>query len=83
MAGHIEYFSDHLIAKALVDGYIQVARYQGVVDINPVKISLVDSFEEIKGKGVTGNVAGKFTCVGNKKLMDLLNIKNLPHSDEF
>ena len=83
MAGHLEYFSDHLIARALVDGYIQVARYQGVVDINPVKISLVDSFEEIKGKGVTGNVAGKFTCVGNRKLMELLNIKNLPESDEF
>ncbi len=83
LAAHLEYFSDHIIAKTIVDGFIQVARYEGIVDINPVRINLVDNFEEIKGKGVTGNVAGQFVCVGNKKLMELLNIKNLPEEENF
>lgn len=81
-AAHIEYFSDHLIAKTIVDGFIQVARYEGVADINPVRINAVSDFEEIEGKGVTGKLAGKFICVGNRELMKLLNIKNLPSRDD-
>ncbi len=77
LAAHLEHFSKHPVAMAIVDGFIQLAKYEGIIEKNPINPHVVRKFEEIEGKGVTGYVGGNFVCVGNHELMNILNIKEI------
>lgn len=57
-AAHIESFSNHQIARSILEAY------QGEVDTNAVK-----NFREFAGKGLCADVFGKSLLVGNDKLM--------------
>lgn len=77
-AAHLKYFSKSNLSKAVVSGYQQLAKYEGLNAETSIRFTAVSNVEEIAGKGITGKVAGKFVCAGNEKLMALLNISELP-----
>lgn len=81
-AAHLKYFSKSNLAKAIVKGYQQLAKYEGLNEETAIKYTAVSHIEELPGKGITGKVAGKFVCAGNDRLMALLNITDLPQSEE-
>ncbi len=62
-AAHIESFSNHQIARSILD------EYKGEIDT-----SSVEDFQEFAGKGLSGIVFGKNVLVGNDKLMNDNNI---------
>ena len=64
---HIEYFSNHPIAKSIL-------KYYGK-EINADKVSDV---KEVGGIGLSGTVEGKVVLAGNEKLMKNNNIDFLP-----
>lgn len=82
-AAHMEYFSKHSIGKAIVRAYKELARYEGLNEETAIKFAAVSHFEEIPNKGVTGRLGGRFICVGSDRLMGLLNISELPESEEY
>ena len=57
-AAHIESFSNHQIARSIME------EYKGEIDTNAV-----EDFQEFAGKGLSGKVFGKSVLVGNDKLM--------------
>ncbi len=57
-ASHVEYFSNHPIAKSIL-------KYYG----KNVDANLVNDVKEIGGRGLSGNVSGKSVLLGNEKLM--------------
>ena len=57
-AAHIESFSNHQIARSIME------EYKGEIDTNSV-----EEFKEFAGKGLAGKVFGKRVLVGNDKLM--------------
>lgn len=82
-AAHMEYFSKHGIGRAIVRAFKELARYEGLNEETAIRFAAVSHFEEIPNKGVTGRLGGKFVCVGSDKLMGLLNISEVPDSDEL
>ncbi len=82
-AAHISSFADDQTSEEIVKGFLEVAKYEGIKDPKPIKKNLVTSFENIKGKGFSGYLAGHFICVGNEKLMKMLNIRDVEQSDEY
>lgn len=62
-AAHIEAFSNHQIARSIME------EYRGEIDTNSV-----EDFQEFAGKGLAGRVFGKNILVGNDKLMKENNI---------
>ncbi len=82
-AAHISSFADDPTSEEIVKGFLEVVQYEGIKDPNPIKKNLVTSFENIKGKGFSGYLAGHFICVGNEKLMKMLNIRDAEQSDEY
>ncbi len=63
LAGSLENSSEHPLAAAIVTG----ARESGA-------LSDVERFESITGQGVRGRVDGHSVAVGNRKLMDSMNV---------
>ena len=57
-ASHVEYFSNHPIAKSIL-------KYYG----KNVDANLVNDVKEIGGRGLSGNVSGKSVLLGNETLM--------------
>ncbi|MDI9505349.1 MAG: heavy metal translocating P-type ATPase [Bacillota bacterium] len=57
-AAHIESFSNHPIARPILEAY------QGALDTHAV-----EDFQEFAGKGLSGKVFGKSVLIGNDKLM--------------
>lgn len=57
-AAHIESFSNHQIARSILE------EYKGEIDTNSV-----EDFQEFAGMGLSGKVFGKRILVGNDKLM--------------
>jgi Cu+-exporting ATPase len=64
LAASIEMGSEHPLAEAIVVGAKEK-------DIAPSK---VESFESLTGRGVTGMIDGRKLALGNRKLMEELNI---------
>ena len=60
MAASIDSFSEHPVAEAIVKG----AKAKGI------KISKVDNFESLTGKGVQGFYKGEIIALGNRGLME-------------
>lgn len=77
-AAHLAKGSDSLMSKAIVDAFMELARYEGIKDKDPIRWDLVTKFENLEEKGIAGRFRNKFICVGNKELMALLNISDLP-----
>ena len=70
LVAHVEYFSNHPIAKSIV------RHYGKDVDVNIVK-----DLKEIGGRGLSGIVDGKKLLIGNDKLMDENNIEYIDCRD--
>ena len=71
LSASLERASEHPLAEAIVHG----AEERGV------KLVMVDNFQSITGKGVTGEVDGHTVAVGNIKLLESLGI-NTGHLPE-
>lgn len=67
IAAHVEEHSTHPIAVSLIESYKSIGN-----EIDNCKISDV---KEISGKGVEAKVNGEQIFVGNKRLMESINIK--------
>lgn len=77
-AAHVEYNSNHPLAKAIVDYYIEEVKKEGKQSEPYINTGIVSKFEEIPGKGSSAMLNNKILCVGNEKLMKLLNFHKLP-----
>ncbi len=64
LAGSIEQASEHPLAAAIVSGAKE----------KNLKLTSVENFKSITGKGATGQVSGKSVSVGNRTFMDDLGI---------
>lgn len=64
LAASLERASEHPLAAAIVSG----ATERGV------QLTKVDAFESVTGKGVKGNVDNRSIALGNRALLDALNI---------
>lgn len=64
MVGTLERSSEHPLAEAIAKG----------ADERGVKLSQVEAFESITGKGVTGRVDGMAVAAGNRALMESLGV---------
>jgi len=64
LVASLEQGSEHPLAQAIVDG----AKEKGIA------LSEIKDFESVTGKGVKGNISGKVVALGNKALMNDLNI---------
>ena len=69
LAASLEHQSEHPLAQSIVQG----AEERGA------KLSKVEGFESVTGKGVVGSVAGKRVALGNQKLLDQFGVA--PDSD--
>ena len=72
IVAHVENFSNHPIAKSIVN------YYNGEIDPN-----LVKDVTEISGRGLSANVDGKLILVGNDKLMKENNINDFSSFQSF
>lgn len=63
LGAYIEYYSNHPIAKSIVNEFGK--------EINK---DLISNYEEISGKGIKADIDGKTLLAGNLKLMDMFNI---------
>lgn len=63
--GSLENNSEHPLAQAIVNG----AREKNI------ELNNIENFESISGKGVKGELNGKIISLGNKALMDDLQVK--------
>ncbi|PSH61424.1 copper-translocating P-type ATPase [Phyllobacterium brassicacearum] len=68
LAASLEKGSEHPLAEAIVEG----ANERGL------RLSGVDNFNAITGKGVAGNASGKTVALGNAAMMDDLSVSTLP-----
>ena len=64
LAASLEKGSEHPLAAAIVTG----------ADEQGVKLAVATNFESITGKGVQGEVDGKRVALGNRPLMEQLNV---------
>jgi len=64
LAASLERASEHPLAAAIVSG----AKERGV------QLAKVESFDSITGKGVTGKIEGRAVALGNRALLDQLQI---------
>ena len=64
LAASLERASEHPLASAIVSGATE----------RNVQLTNVDAFESVTGKGVKGNVGGRSVALGNRALLDELNI---------
>ena len=71
LSASLERASEHPLAEAIVHG----------AEERRVKLVMVDNFQSITGKGVTGEVDGHTVAVGNIKLLESLGI-NTGHLPE-
>lgn len=76
-AAHSEAKSEHQIAKAIKNAYKELLRYKKIKEEDAIRYDYIQKFEELSGMGVSSRIKGSFVCVGNSKLMRLLNINNL------
>lgn len=81
-AGYLEYYSQHPVGRLIYDGFLQVARYEGLDEGDALHPELISRFEEFEGKGVSGYLGDKFICVGNEKMMQLINLRDLPVEED-
>ena len=81
-AGYLEYYSQNPVGRLIYDGFLQVARYEGLDEGDAIHPELISKFEEFEGKGVSGYLGEKFICVGNSKMMQLINLRDLPVEDD-
>ena len=65
LAAHVEHFSTHPIGAALRSAFPEEAT-------DGCKVTNV---EEIAGRGIRAEVAGRIVCVGNSKMMDDLGVE--------
>ena len=65
LAAHVEHFSTHPIGAALRNAFPAEA-------VDGCKVTNV---EEIAGRGVRAEIAGRTVCVGNSKMMDDLGVE--------
>lgn len=81
-AGYLEYYSRNPIGRLIYDGFMQVAKYEGLDEGDVIHPELISKFEEFEGKGVSGYLGEMFICVGNKKMMQLINLRDLPTEED-
>ena len=65
LAAHVEHFSTHPIGAAL----------RGAFPAEATDGCEVTNVEEIAGRGIRAEVAGRIVCVGNSKMMDDLGVE--------
>jgi Cu+-exporting ATPase len=65
LAASLEQGSEHPLATAIINGALDKG----------LKLAKTKDFESFTGKGVAGFVNGKHIALGNKKLLEALNIK--------
>ena len=65
LAAHVEHFSTHPIGAALRSAFPEEATDE----------CEVTNVEEIAGRGIRAEVAGRIVCVGNSKMMDDLGVE--------
>jgi Cu+-exporting ATPase len=65
LAASLEQGSEHPLATAIINGALDKG----------LKLAKTKNFESFTGKGVAGFVNGKHIALGNKKLLEALNIK--------
>jgi Cu+-exporting ATPase len=65
LAASLEQGSEHPLATAIINGALDKG----------LKLAKTKNFESFTGKGVSGIVNGKHIALGNKKLLEALNIK--------
>lgn len=70
IAAYSEYFSNHPIAKSIVDAYGK--------EINP---DLIEDIQEISGHGIRAKIKGKIVLAGNSNLMRNQNVKNFANHE--
>ena len=81
-AGYLEYYSKHPIGRVIYDGFLQVAKCEGLEEGDVLRPDLILDFNELEGKGVSGYLGDMFLCVGNAKMMQLINLRDLPTEDD-
>ena len=81
-AGYLEYYSKHPIGRVIYNGFLQVAKCEGLEEGDVLRPDLISDFNELEGKGVSGYLGDMFLCVGNKKMMQLINLRDLPAEEE-
>ena len=77
-AGMLEYYSKNQIGRIIYDGFLQVARFEGLEEGDVIRPEVIADFNEFQGKGVSGYLGDMFICVGNEKMMQLVNLRDLP-----
>ena len=77
-AGYLEYYSKHPVGRLIYDGFLQVAKLEGLEEGDAIHPELISDFNEFEGKGVSGYLGEMFLCVGNEKMMQLINLRDLP-----
>lgn len=81
-AGMLEYYSQNQIGRVIYDGFLQVARFEGLDEGDVIRPDVISDFNEFQGKGVSGYLGDLFICVGNEKMMQLVNLRDLPVEEE-
>lgn len=74
-AAHAESYSNHPISRSIVTAYTK----ETGLEIDPAKIGEV---QEISGHGMVVQVDGKEVAVGNRKLMNTLNLQGFAKKTE-
>jgi Cd2+/Zn2+-exporting ATPase len=74
-AAHAEIYSNHPIAKSIVESYKKISS-KAIIDKTRIK-----SYEEILGKGVKIYFGDRYIYAGNYKLMEELEIKYVKSND--
>lgn len=82
-AAHLSIFADQPEDRAIVDAYMQMARYEGISEASALRKSLVSGFEHIEDKGLSGHIGGRFVCIGSADMMKLLNINEIEEEDGY
>lgn len=80
-AGMLEYYSKKPVGRVIYDGFLQVARFEGLEEGDIIRPDVIADFNEFQGKGVSGYLGELFICVGNEKMMQLVNLRDLPVED--
>lgn len=82
-AAHLSCFSNLAEDRAIVDAFMQMARYEGLPASSALRKSLVTGFEAIEDKGLSGHIGGRFICTGTVDMMKLLNIGDVETEDGY
>lgn len=82
-AAHLSCFSNLAEDRAIVDAFMQMARYEGLPASSALRKSLVTGFEAIEDKGLSAHIGGRFICTGTVDMMKLLNIGDVETEDGY